>query len=438
MKRLISTVLGVTAAASLLVGGCSSGSPAATASAGVPSGPVTLTLAGWSLSTTPEFKTLADGFHAAHPNVTVQLKEYDATNYDTQMIADLAAHSAPDIYVLKNLKNFYTYQSGGQLVDVSDVAKSLGSQVGGLSDYQIDGKTYAIPYRQDSWVLFYNKALFDKAGVTYPDGSWTWDKYVSVSEQLTTALKAKNSKALGDYQHLWQSTVQGFALAQTPGAKLTTGDFSYLKPYYDRALALQSAGAQPSFGTATTNKLTYQAEFGKQQAAMMLMGTWYIATLLSQQAKGDADTFTWGMAPAPQFDSSTAGSGKTPVSFGDPTGLGINPAISKDKISAAKAFLAYAAGQQGAKALAAIGITPADTAAVATDFFATKGMPTDDLSKFAFSTHNTKPENPVSKYTVSLQNILNDLHTGVMSGSKNVDSAITDAQNRAKNEVLNS
>src|SRR5581483_11831050 len=105
MKRLISAPLGLTAATSLLVGGCSSGSPATSASAGVPSGPVTLTLAGWSLSTTPEFKTLADGFHAAHPNVTVQLKEYDATNYDTQMIADLAAHSAPDIYVLKNLKN---------------------------------------------------------------------------------------------------------------------------------------------------------------------------------------------------------------------------------------------------------------------------------------------------------------------------------------------
>ncbi|HZP52569.1 ABC transporter substrate-binding protein [Actinocrinis sp.] len=437
MKRLISAALGLTAATSLLVAGCSSGSPAASASAGVPSGPTTLTLAGWSLSTTPEFKTLADGFHAAHPNVTVQLKEYDATNYDTQMIADLAAHSAPDIYVLKNLKNFYTYQSGGQLVDVSDVAKTLGSQVGGLSDYQVDGKTYAIPYRQDSWVLFYNKALFDKAGIAYPDGSWTWDKYVSVSEQLTTALKGKGSKAVGDYQHIWQSTVQGFALAQTPGAKLTSGDFSYLKPYYDRALALQSAGAQPTFGTVSTNKLTYQAEFGKQQAAMMLMGTWYIATLLKQQGTGDADTFPWGMAPAPQFDASTAGTSATPVTFGDPTGLGINPAISSDKVSAAKAFLEYAAGVQGAKSLAGIGITPADTAAVASDFFSLKGMPSDSLSKFAFATHDTKPENPVSKYTAQLQDLLNDLHTAVMSGSKNIDGAISSAQSQAKSQVLN-
>jgi multiple sugar transport system substrate-binding protein len=431
MKRMIPAVLGLATAMCLVLSGCGGGDkPAAT-----PTGPVTITMAGWSLSTTPEFKTLAEGFHTANPNITVQLKEYDAANYDTQMTADLAAGSAPDVYVQKNLKNFYTYQNGGQLLDVSDVAGKLGSGVGGLAGYQVKGKTYAIPYRQDSWVLYYNKALFDKAGVKYPDGSWTWDTYVATSKQLTTALKGAGSAATGDYQHTWQSTVQGFAQAQTPNADLTSGDFSYLKPYYQRALDLQSAGAQPSYGTATTNKLTYQAQFGKQQAAMMLMGTWYIATLLSQQAKGDADTFGWGMAPVPQFDASTTGKA-TPVTFGDPTGLGINPKIKKEKVAAAKEFLAWVAGEQGAKALAAIGITPANTAAVTEAFFALKGMPTDELSKFAFATHTTKPENPVSPYTAALQNVLNDLHSAVLSGSKNLDAAISDAQKRANSEVL--
>src|SRR5690348_17172056 len=153
MKRSVLTAaVAVTAATSLVLTGCGGGDkPSATNTA-----PVTITMAGWSLSTTPEFKTLADGFHAANPNVTVELKEYDATNYDTQMTADLAAGSAPDVYEQKNLKTFYTYQHGGQLLDVSDVAKGLGDGVGGISGYAVDGKTYAIPYRQDSWVLFYN------------------------------------------------------------------------------------------------------------------------------------------------------------------------------------------------------------------------------------------------------------------------------------------
>ena len=431
MKRSMAAVLGAATAMTLVLAGCSGDD-----SSDPGSGSKTLTLAGWSLSTTPEFKTLADGFKAANPDITVELKEYDAANYDTQMIADLAAGKAPDIYAQKTLKNFYTYQNGKQLLDVSDVATGLGGKAGGIANYQVDGKTYAIPYRQDSWVLFYNKALFDKAGLAHPDGSWTWDDYASTAKQLTTKLKAAGSPALGDYQHIWQSTVQGFALAQTPGADPQTGDFSYLKPYYQRALDLQNAGAQVKFGDATTNNLTYQAQFGKQQAAMMVMGTWYIATLLSQQAGGDADSFAWGFAPAPQPTASTTGQAGTPLTFADPTGLGINPKINKDKVATAKDFLAYAASVDGAKALGSIGITPADTAAVADTFFTVKGVPTDAVSKLAFAKHDTKPENPVSKYTTPLQNILADLHTAVMSGSKDIDTAIAEAQTRAKNEVL--
>jgi multiple sugar transport system substrate-binding protein len=431
MNRSHTAVLGAATAITLVLSGCGGGSDSKDAD------PNTLTLAGWSFSTTPEFQTLADGFHATHPGVTVQLKQYDAANYDTQMIADLAAGKAPDIYAQKTLKTFYTYQHGNQLLDVSDVASQVGDKAGGLSSYQADGKTYAVPYRQDSWVLYYNRALFAKAGVPVPDGSWTWDDYAEASKKLTAGLKSAGSKALGDYEHTWQSTVQGFALAQSPGAGLESGDFGFLKPYYTRALDLQKAGAQVKLGDATTNNLTYQAEFGKQQAAMMLMGSWYIATLLSQQAGGDADKFDWGFAPAPQLTSATAGLTHTPVTFGDPTGLGVNAKIDKQKVANAKAFLAYAAGPAGAKALARIGITPADTSAVSGTFFQLKDVPTDSLSKFTFATHDTKPENPVSKNVAALQNILNDLHTAVLSGSKDIDTAIAEAQARAKNEVLN-
>jgi multiple sugar transport system substrate-binding protein len=164
---------------------------------------------------------------------------------------------------------------------------------------------------------------------------------------------------------------------------------------------------------------------------------WYLATLLSQQKSGDADKFEWGIAPAPQLDKSTTGTSGTPVTFADPTGLGINPKINKSKIDTAKAFLSYAAGADGAKALAAIGITPANTDAAAGTIFSVPGVPTDALSKLAFTKHQTKPENPVGKYTAPLQNILNDLHTAVLSGTKDIDTAITEAQDRAKNEVLN-
>lgn len=436
MKRSIPTVVGLAAAVSLVLAGCSGGDDGPSSDDSASSGPVTISLAGWSLATTPEFQTLADAFHAANPDITVEVKEYDAANYDTQMTADLAAGSAPDIYVQKTLKNFSTYQTGNQLLDVSDVADELGDGVNGLSAYQVDGKSYSVPYRQDSWYLYYNKDLFAAAGVDVPDGTWTWDDYVDAAEQLTTGLKASGSEALGTYQHSWQSTVQGLALAQTKGADLLSGDFGYLKPYYERALKLQDDGAQVDFGTVTTNSLTYQAQFGTQKAAMMIMGSWYVATLIAQQASGDADTFGWSFAPVPQADSSTAGMDNTPVTFADPTGMGINPAIDKSKIAAAKKFLAFAAGEDGSKALADIAITPATTNDAVTDsYFKVAGVPGDDLAKFAFANHDIKPENPVSTRTAALQNILNDLHSSVMSGSASIDDAIKTAEDRAKNEV---
>jgi ABC-type sugar transport system, periplasmic component len=438
MNRASKTAIGLAAAVSLALAGCSSGTEGPEAEP-FPTGPVTIRMATWSLATTPEFQTLKEGFEALYPNVTVELVEYDAAEYDTQMIADLTAGTAPDIYVQKNLKNFYTYQSGGQLLDVSDVAAKLPAGTN-ASMYEVDGKVYAVPYRQDSWVLFYNKDLFDAAGVEYPDGTWTWDDYAEAAKTISANLKAKdpNSTVYGTYQHRWQSTVQGFALAQSPGADLASGQYDWLKPYYERVVDIQASGSQVDHGTSQTLNLTYQAQFGKQQAAMLPMGTWYVATLLAQRKSGDADEFNWGIAPAPQYDSSTAGLDKVPVTFGDPTGLGINPAISDGaKLTVAKAFLEYAAGIEAGKALAGIGITPANTSdEVAAIYFALEGVPTDELSKFAWSKHDTRPENPVFEHTATIQNILNDLHTEVMTGSASIDDAIAAAEQRVANEVL--
>ncbi|QHC67854.1 extracellular solute-binding protein [Rathayibacter oskolensis] len=430
MKRRF-TAAGVALVAALSLTACSGGGSGDEAAA---DGPITLTLSGWSVSTTPEFQALADAFHEKDPDVTVEVKEYDATNYDTLMTADLAAGSGPDIVTQKNVKNVVTYQAGGQLMDVSDVA--LPDGIGGAEAYEVDDTQWAVPYRQDSWVLFYNKDLFDQAGVAYPDGSWTWDDYADNAEALKTALAAAGSPAAGTYEHSWQSTVQGFANAQAPDVDILDGDYGYLEEYYDRALALQEAGAQAEYNTVVANKLTYQAEFGKQNAAMMPMGTWFVASLIAQQASGDSDTFNWGIAPIPQFDSSTAGTDNTPVTFGDPTGFAINAAIDSGKATAAKEFLEFASSEEGAEVVASLGITPALTSDAVTEaYFAVDSAPTDDLSKFAWSTHETKPENPTSAKTAAVQNILLDLHTAVMSGSASIGDAVTTAEDRVKSEV---
>ncbi|MFC4137626.1 MULTISPECIES: ABC transporter substrate-binding protein [unclassified Microbacterium] len=423
MNRKILAVGSIAAVAALALTGCSGSSD----TPAEPSGPVTLSLSAWSIDTTPEFQALADAFHEKNPDITIKLKEYDAAEYNTLVTADLAAGSGPDIITQKEVKALTTFQEGGQLLDVSDV--KLPDGIGGADSYKVDGKAYAVPYRQDSWVLYYNKALFDAAGVAQPDGSWTWDDYADAAAKLTKG----DSK--GAYLHRWQSTVQGFANAQDDVSPLD-GEYEHMAPYYERALKMQKEGAQVDFNTSSANQLTYQGEFGKQKAAMMLMGTWYTGTLIAQQASGEADTFEWGIAPAPQKDSSTTGTDNTPVTFGDPTGFGVNAALDGDKAAAAKKFLGFAASADAAKVLAGIGITPAliDDSIVDT-YFGVEGAPTDDLSKFAWSTHKVLAENPTSSQTATVQGILSDMHTAIMSGSTPVDEAIKEAQDRVANEV---
>lgn len=425
MNRKILAAGGIAAVAALTLAGCSSSGPAGTSDE--PAGPITLTLSGWSIDTTPEFQALADAFHEKNPDVTIKLKEYDAAEYNTLVTADLAAGSGPDIITQKEVKYLTTFQEGGQLLDVSDV--ELPEGIGGADSYKVDGTAYAVPYRQDSWVLYYNKALFDAAGVAYPDGSWTWDDFDEAAAQLS------DGEVKGSYMHRWQSVVQGFANAQNDVSVLD-GDFEHLAPYYERVLALQEDGAQVDFNTSSANQLTYQGEFGKQKAAMLPMGTWYTATLIAQQASGEADDFEWGIAPAPQLDESTTGTDGTPVTFGDPTGFGVNAALDGDKAAAAKQFLAFAASAEAAEVLAAIGITPALTNdAIAEVYFGVEGAPGDDLSKFAWSTHEVLAENPTSSRTAAIQGILGDMHTAILSGSTGVDDAITEAQERVANEV---
>lgn len=423
MKRTIAAAAALAAASlSLTACGGSSGTDA--------DDDKTLTISGWSLETTPEFQKLADGFEAANPGYQVEVEEYEADNYNTLLTADLAAGKGPDVITQKEVKFLPTFVKGDQLLDVSDVEVPDG--LGGVESYQVDGKTYAVPYRQDSWVMFYNKDLIEKAKGTVPDGSWTWDDYLANLETLKGGLPSGSYPA---YQHTWQSTVQGLANAQAD-ADILAGDYGYLEPTYERLLTQQKDELQVDFNTASSNQLTYQAEFGKQKAATMLMGTWYVATLVSQQASGEADTFEWGIAPAPQADASTTGTEATPVTFGDPTGFGVNANISEGKVEIAKKFLAYAASEDAAKTLAGIGITPALTNdAVVAAFTGVEGTPTDELSTFTWSTHETRAENPTSEKTAAVQEILNELNTAVLSGSSSIQEAIGAAEKRFANEI---
>lgn len=421
-----------------LLAGCGSGSNDSGSSEALDENTKTeITLAGWSLDSRPEFSYLAKAFEKKHPNITVKVKEYSADDYDKQMTGDISAGSQPDVFPIKNLQKYYTYAQSGGLSDLADVAKTYKSDKNiDISSYDLDGKYYALPYRQDSWVLFYNKTMFEKAGVDLPDGTWTWDDYTKVAEELKKKLPAAGYDANAVYpmyQHNWRSVVQSFALAQTgyqPDKTFFKGNFNYMKSYYKRALQWQNEGLTIDWNTSKTTSVQYQAQFGTEKAAMVPMGTWYALDIVNDQKSGDADKFEWGMAPIPQ--NPDAKKSDKAITFGDPTGFAVSSKATGQKLAAAKEFVKFCSGEEGAKVLAAVAITPAYLSdAVKNTFFSVDGMAVDDLSKKAWQDNETKPENPVGEGGDTIGSLLDDAHSSIMTKTKSVDQALADAKQNA-------
>jgi multiple sugar transport system substrate-binding protein len=422
MKRYPSALAAIAAASAVTLAGCSS--PASETAD--PSAPVTLTVSAWNLDKTPEFNALFTAFEAAHPNVTIQPVEILADDYPEKVATMLAGGDTTDVLTMKNVIDYARYANRGQLLDLTDFVGELErDKIAGLEPFDIDGKYAAVPYRQDFWVLYYNKALFDAAGLPHPD-HLTWAQYSELAKKLTSGTTADGQKVYGTYHHIWRSVVQATAAAQTGGDQLS-GDYGFFKDQYALALDLQNAGAALDWGTAKTQKVNYRSMFETGQTAMLPMGTWYIAGIKAALEAGTSSV-EWGMAPMPQISS-----GGETATFGSPTAFAVNEKAKN--VAWAKEFIRFATGEEGAKVLAGIGVVPAYSSDAVTAAFT--ALPADELSRTTFTeSKKVALEMPVSEVTSDVDTILNEEHELIMAGQKSIDDGIRDAGDRVKNEVL--
>lgn len=424
-RRIFSAVL-TTAIIGATLSGC--GGSTSNNSANDSNKKVQLTVTTWNYNTTPEFKALFEAFHKENPNITIKPIDIDAAQYDNKVTTMLASGDTTDILTMKNTISYSGYAYRGQIEDLTSHIKKtvdMSKYKGTYDALNIDNKYYAEPYRTDFWVLYYNKKLFDKAGIAYPK-NLTWDQYAELAQKLTSG--SGSSKVYGTYDHTWRSIVEATASAQT-SSNLLSAKYDYFKPYYETFLKIQKSGSTLDFGTAKSTNTTYASQFETEKAAMLPMGTWYMAGILSSKEKGSTNV-DWAIAPMPQKDSS----GKT-TTFGSPTAFAINK-NSKQK-EAAQKFIDFATGEKGAKVLAKIGIVSAyKSDEINKIYFSQKGMPTDEESKKAFSPDKIGIEMPVSKHSAAIDKILTEEHELIMVG-KPLDSEIVNMEKRVKEELQN-
>ena len=419
LKKFFSTAAVATLAATLLVG-CGGNEEAAAEKDGQDT---TLKVSVWNYETTPEFKKLFEAFEEENPGVKVEPVDIAADQYDQKLATMLSSGDTTDVLTMKNLNTYSQFAYRDQLQDLTSHIGEIDIEAAKdtYEMYDIDGKTYAQPYRTDFWVLYYNSKMFADAGIT-DVSNLTWDEYVEYAKKLTDT----ENGVYGAYQHTWRSVVQALAGAQND-ANLIEPSYGFMEDYYARTLELQNEKAIMDYGTAKSTQVTYASQFNGEKAGMMYMGTWFMAAIISEKEAGNSNV-DWSIAPIPQNEKGEI------TTFGSPTGFAINKNSKNSEL--AQEFLDFASGEKGATILAETGVVPSyRTDEINKLYFEKAGMPTDEVALKAFSPDKIAVEFPVNKNGGAIDKILAEEHDLILVNDKTPAEGIKEMEDRVTTEI---
>lgn len=137
------------------------------------------------------YQTLVDAFHAKYPGIRVEVIQVAGqSDYRQRLAADFAAGTPADV-VLINYRRLAGFTVKGALeplggyLQESDLLKASDFYAPALDAFQWQGQQICIPQNMSSLVVYYNKELFDVAGLAYPQAGWTWDDFLATAQALT-------------------------------------------------------------------------------------------------------------------------------------------------------------------------------------------------------------------------------------------------------------
>ncbi|WP_181764874.1 ABC transporter substrate-binding protein [Streptomyces albidus (ex Kaewkla and Franco 2022)] len=152
-------------------------------------GRTTISYGMWDTLQVAGTEKIIKAFEAEHPGISVQIQLTPFPSYWTTLKTAMRGGSAPDVFWM-NAVNLQMYAEGGALRPLDPFIERDGFDMAVhpeelLRMYSYKGTRFAMPKDFDTIGLWYNKELFDKAGIKYPDDSWTWDTVRDAAAELT-------------------------------------------------------------------------------------------------------------------------------------------------------------------------------------------------------------------------------------------------------------
>jgi multiple sugar transport system substrate-binding protein len=213
----------------------------------------------WDADQVPAMQEIIAAFRAEHPDIEVSIQLTPWATYWTRLQTSIVGGGAPDVFWM-NAPNITMFARHATLLPLTE---RLGRDGITLAEhppnlvelYRREGEQYGVPKDYDTISLFYNKQLFDRAGIPYPDESWTWQHVLDASAEIRDPRAGVFgfSAALDRQRNLYPAIFQnaGWVLRGTRSGfddEATIGGLRFLTDAIDRDLApnaMASADTRP-------------------------------------------------------------------------------------------------------------------------------------------------------------------------------------------------
>lgn len=251
----------------------------------VPAEKTVVRLSGWasSPSETALLESLLYRFSVANPDILVKYEPITG-DYKQALLTGIASGTEPDVFYL-DIFWWQELAKNDVLLPIDDLGLKRDDFIPALIDaFTYQDKTYGIPKDFNTLGMFYNKDLFDKAGLEYPTDDWTWDNLKESAAKLTD-LSDTNKPVYGfctppDPGRFPVFVFQNGGTVMNADYSDTTldSDAAAKAAEYYTSFRAEKIGAIPSdLGEGWQGTL-----FGKGQCAMVYEGGWLIPYLRDQ------------------------------------------------------------------------------------------------------------------------------------------------------------
>lgn len=263
-----------------------------------------------------EFNASQDEYEASHVYVPF-------ADYEKQLTLGIASGELPDLVILDGC-GMASFIQLGLFGDISDADINWDEYMEGpMESTMLDGKHYGIPFATNCTALFYNKDLFDAAGIDYPDENTTWDEFHEMAKALTKDGVSGFGNAATNTD---EGTFQCLQWLYTAG-----GSYTDIEDGVDAYRLMQEMIEDGSWTKECVNwtQSDVNNNFMAGNLAMQQNGPWQIPGI-----EANAPDLNYGVTVLPKKDADSEQA--TSILGGENMGV-----VNKDDTSGAEAFLKY-------------------------------------------------------------------------------------------------